>query len=578
MSLKTDKHERILTKTVLFFSISLFLACFAGLTWGQASYESLLGQLRDSGGFDLSSVPDRAAPPPAADALAPSDKAALIAGFKEKLVGHITSNWHNPSRIDDAIVKELGEAWGQGVLEPVIVGVLSDPRLARFFPEGAKMSPEEAARMFSLYVGAELESNGHVPGVAPIEGWDGMTARHLAMARAGAYQPRRRGQPSLLNEAGFMAELAALQGTPFSEGNSITPLIEGAASFGKRAELIRAAKKSVFLTTWAFYDDATGNHTADLLIEKRRQGLDVRLMIDKDTAGLYDKGVLARMERAGIPVLRYQPGRHYYEFHSKILITDGKYAVLGGMNIGDVYSHMAGDGRWRDVDVLVQGPVMRDALRFFAQAWNAQAGMDGLNLPADAAAYDGTSAGAVPASIVWNAPGGEPYILLSMLKAVYGATERINIENAIIVMLPAMNRALLDARARGVEVNILSNSLETIGDKMMGAMILGSFPELIKAGANVYLKEGGLDTRLHSKTMTVDGVYGTVGSFNLQPRSIRYVMEVAANFTDRAAVAELDASFGQAVAKAKKARKVRDLDIPFMPIKGLIHKLMFNQL
>jgi cardiolipin synthase len=145
-------------------------------------------------------------------------------------------------------------------------------------------------------------------------------------------------------------------------------------------------------------------------------------------------------------------------------------------------------------------------------------------------------------------------------------------------MLPAMNRALLDARARGVEVNILSNSLETIGDKMMGAMILGSFPELIKAGANVYLKEGGLDTRLHSKTMTVDGVYGTVGSFNLQPRSIRYVMEVAANFTDRAAVAELDASFGQAVAKAKKARKVRDLDIPFMPIKGLIHKLMFNQL
>ncbi len=285
------------------------------------------------------------------------------------------------------------------------------------------------------------------------------------------------------------------------------------------------------------------------------------------------------MERAGIPVLRYQPAaKNYYEFHSKILITDGRYAVLGGMNIGNVYSHMAGSGRWRDVDVLVQGPVMRDALRFFAQAWNAQAAADGVAVRADAAAYDGDAAGSAPAAIVWNAPGEEPYILLSMLKAVYGATERINIENAIIVMLPAMHQALMDARARGVEVNILSNSLETIGDKMMGAMILGSFPELIRAGANVYLKEGGLDTRLHSKTMTVDGVYGSVGSFNLQPRSIRYVMEVAANFSDRAAVAELDASFGRAIAKAKRARKARDLDIPYMPVKDLVHRLMFNQL
>ena len=141
-----------------------------------------------------------------------------------------------------------------------------------------------------------------------------------------------------------------------------------------------------------------------------------------------------------------------------------------------------------------------------------------------------------------------------------------------------MKIALLDARARGVEVNILSNSLETIGDKMMSAMILGSFPELVKAGANIYLKEGGLPNRLHSKFFTVDGSYGTIGSFNLQPRSIRYVMEITLNFSDRQAVSELDAAFKKDIAAAKKANKVKDLGIPFMPIKGLIHKLMFNQL
>jgi cardiolipin synthase len=546
---------------IAFFAI--FLACFADLSYGQQA----LGQLGASAGDRRAAAPAVSAP--AAVEMPQQDKALLVSAFKERLVRQITSNWTNPSKVDDAIVKELGVAYQEGVLEPVIVAVLSDPRLARFFPAGAKMEPAEAARVFSMYVGGELESNGHVPGVAPIEGWDELTARHLALTRPGAPVPA--GQA-------FLSGVAAVQQTPFSSGNLVKPLINGAASFGKRAELIRAAKKSVYLTTWAFYDDETGHHTADLLIAKKKEGLDVRLMIDKDTAGLYDKGVLAKIERAGIPVLRYQPAdKNYYEFHSKILITDGKYAILGGMNIGNEYSHMAGHEVWRDTDVLVQGPALKDAMKFFAEAWNAQAAQDGFE-GVSAAAYDGAPAGSAQASIVWNTPGQEPYILLSMLRAVYGARERINIENAIIVMPPAMKTALLDARARGVEVNILSNSLETIGDKMMGAMILGSFPELVKAGANVYLKEGGLPNRLHSKFMTVDGSYGTIGSYNLQPRSQRYVMEITLNFSDRQAVAELDAAFRADIAAAKHAKKVKDLGIPYMPIKGLIHKLMFNQL
>ena len=573
---KSHVHDFKIFNLIFLFSFAIFLACFTDLTYGQgAAGESLLGQLRGSGAFDISAGAYKTLPAPeaAAPALVPQSKEAreeMVAAFKERLVRQITSNWNHPSKVDDAIVKELGAAYKEGILEPVIVAVLSDPRLARFFPAGAKMKPEEAARVFSMYVGAELESNGHVQGVAPIEGWDALTARHTALTRPGS---------AVSNKNAFLSEVGALQNVPFSSGNLVQPLINGAASFSKRAELIKAAKKSVFLTTWAFYDDETGHSTADLLIAKKKEGLDVRLMIDKDTAGLYDKGVLAKIASAGIPVLRYQPaGKSYYEFHSKILITDGKYAILGGMNIGNEYSHMAGDQKWRDTDVFVQGPALKDAMRFFAGAWNAQAAQDGLASRVSASSYDGAPAGGAEASIVWNDPGKEPYILLSMLRAVYGARERINIENAIIVMLPSMKAALLDARDRGVEVNILSNSLETIGDKIMGAMILGSFPELVKAGAGIYLKEGGLPNRLHSKFMTVDGSYGTIGSFNLQPRSTRYVMEINLNFNDRQAVSELDSAFRKDIALAKKANKVKDLGIPVMPIKGLIHKLMFNQL
>ncbi len=559
---RTHVYDLKILNLLLFGFFAIFFACFADLSYGQQA----LGQLGAQAGAAALAAP--AVPKPAV--AREQDKAALIAAFKERMVRQVTSNWNHPSRIDDAMVKELGQAYQQGVLEPVIVGVLSDPRLKKLFPAGAKMKPEEAARVFSMYVGAELESSGNVPGVAAVESWDEMTARHLALTRPGA--------PVSAGRA-FLDGVAAVQRTPFSAGNRIEPLIDGEASFPKRAELMRAAKKSIFLTTWAFYDDETGHHTADILKAKKKEGLDVRLMIDKDTAGLYDKGILAEIAAAGIPVLRYQPqGKEYYEFHSKILIVDGKYAVLGGMNIGNEYSHMAGEERWRDTDVLVQGPALKDAMRFFAEAWNAQAAVDGLALRADAADYDGTPAGSSEASIVWNNPGQEPYILLSMLRAVYGAERRINIENAIIVLMPSMKQALLDARARGVEVNILSNSLETIGDKIMSAMILGSFPELVKAGAHIYLKEGGLPNRLHSKFMTVDGSYGTIGSFNLQPRSIRYVREIAVNFSDRGAVSALDSAFARDIAAAKKVNKVKDLQIPYMPIKGLIHKLMFNQL
>jgi len=573
---RTHTYELKIFNAVFLCCFAIFLACFADLTYGQQfSSEDLLGQLRDGGAFDALPAADKAAavPEPGRPAVDQASKAAqdkMVADFKKRLLGQVTANWKHPSRADEAIVKELGLAYKQGVLEPVIVAVLSDPRLGRFFPAGAKVEPKEAARIFSMYVGAELESAGQVPGVAPVEAWDPMTARHLALTSGGA---------AVADSAAFMAELGAVQNTPFSAGNLVKPLINGPASFAKREELIMGAKKSVYITTWAFYDDETGHHTADMLIAKKKEGLDVRLMIDKDTAGLYDKGILAKIERAGIPVLRYQPAaKNYYEFHSKILIVDGKYAVLGGMNIGNEYSHRAGDQKWRDTDVFVQGPALKDAMRFFASAWNAQAAENGLALRVSAAAYDGTPAGTAQSAIVWNTPGQEPFILLSMLKAVNGARQRINIENAIIVMLPSMKQALLDARARGVEVNILSNSLETIGDKMMSSMILGSFPELLKAGSNIYLKEGGLANRLHSKFMTVDGGYGTVGSFNLQPRSIRYVMEINLNFNDRQAVSELDSAFGKDIAAARKAVKVKDLGIPTMPVKGLVHKFMFNQL
>jgi len=147
-------------------------------------------------------------------------------------------------------------------------------------------------------------------------------------------------------------------------------------------------------------------------------------------------------------------------------------------------------------------------------------------------------------------PSLTPPLLTSLLKAMAGATRRINIENAYIIAIPAVNRAVLEARERGVEVNILTNSKESIDSdgKSMADTIVEGTKVFAAAGANVYLKQG---ETLHSKFLTVDGVFASVGSYNLHPRSERYDTECNVNILDADAVRKLDEAFARDLAEAK---------------------------
>jgi cardiolipin synthase len=162
------------------------------------------------------------------------------------------------------------------------------------------------------------------------------------------------------------------------------------------------------------------------------------------------------------------------------------------------------------------------------------------------------AAGAARVAVVpQNPPSLNPPLLTSMLKAMAGATRRINIENAYIIAIPAVNRAVAEARARGVEVNILTNSKESIDSdgKSMADSIVEGTKVFLAAGANVYLKQG---ETLHSKFLTVDGEFATVGSYNLHPRSERYDTECNFNVLDPAFAAGLDEAFARDIAAAKK--------------------------
>jgi len=481
------------------------------------------------------------------------------------------------AKAESEFIEGLARAHAAGLLAPVMQALVADPRVIPHLPPMPAEKRALFAAQFSFMIAAELEGAGRIPGAEPFESWDDMTRRLLALVAASAFAPRGPGEPSLFTAPGFIKEYEALSAAAFTDGNSAKPLIDGPASFAVRFALMRRAKKSISIQSWAFYDDVTGNAAADLLIAKKREGLDVKIMVDAQTSATHGAAVLARMAAAGVEIVFFKDAsRRYDGLHAKIMLIDGTNAVVGGMNFGDDYSHMGTGQKWRDTDILYRGPVISQTARFMAGLWNAQVeaqrlahGRMSAEVPAVAARASARMA------FLADGPKGEATIMLAYLKAISGASAVINIENAYLITMPPLRTALLEALQRGVKVNILTNSAESIDEPIMTAPILASLPELIAAGARVSLKRG---STLHSKFMTVDGLFSIVGSFNLHPRSVRYENEVIVSALGARVAVALDRAFAADMAAALPVTDPAALTIPDSPLTWIVRRYLYNQL
>lgn len=428
-------------------------------------------------------------------------------------------------------------------------------------------------------VAGQIADSGVLPWAPAAPDFDEISKRILKKASETRYSPRRAGAPSLLEDEGFIKEMEEATGYEFRAGNSTDFLIDGPESFAAKDALIKGARKTLLVSSWAFYDDETGYDAADLLIEAKRRGVDVRVMVDGKVAVKHGRRVLRKMEDAGIEVLRYkESGRPHDIWHVKTMIADWSSAITGGMNFGNLYSHKGSGPKWRDTDVLYSGPAAYDAGLIFRGEWNAAASGPGskLTLIGAPSARPAGSGGARIAPVLQNPPT-DSKILFSMIKAMYGATREINVENAYFVALPAVTRALLAALDRGVAVNILTNSPDSLNEqcKSMGVPLVKSLVVLKANGAGVYLKKG--DT-LHSKFMTADGVFANIGSYNLHPRGERYDSELNLNILGRGNVAELDAAFRADIAAAKVINRVEDFEINETWLSKFIEEYFMAQL
>jgi cardiolipin synthase A/B len=459
-----------------------------------------------------------------------------------------------------------------GKLRPVLHQAAAKATEAGSLPP---MPPQKRAEMVDQLadmIDAEFQSHGMTPSTHGqiYKSWETMAAEHLAKVRDSAIPPRRPGELSCFTEPAFLGELEALQGAPFRNGNRITPLIDGPASFAERDRLIDGAKHSIHLMTWAFYDDETGWETAKKLAAKHHEGLDVQVVVDGQVAERSPHGeTLKYLEEQGVKVIRWRDPEHpYHGQHRKLMVVDGDAAVAGGLNPGNFYSHRgpAEGPKWRDTDVLLEGPAVADCERLFSSVCGQEASP---NIP--------PPSGGARTAVVNHVPGVETdaHIMLATMKAIQGASESIDIENAYYIATPGLRQVIMDALARGVRVRIMTNSAESVDEQIVSAPILRSLPELVAAGAEVYIKRG--DT-LHSKFMVVDGMYSSVGSYNLHPRSERYEGEMTLNTLEPQTAGSLTETFEKDIFRATRVTSPDQIVAPDNTLTMLVNRYFFDHL
>jgi cardiolipin synthase A/B len=314
-------------------------------------------------------------------------------------------------------------------------------------------------------------------------------------------------------------------------------LVNGPASFAKRDQFMKSAVDSINILTWSIYDDLTGTQLADLLIQKKKENpsLKIRVIVDGQVAKTPGHGAqVTRLENAGIEVIRwFSKDLTFVGQHRKMLIVDNMHMVAGGLNFGDVYSHknpsVAG---WRDTDIYIKGAGAQEGNRLFAEIWNDQIKEQNQlkyeKMDADEKiAEDNTSESPVEISIINHDPRHSKNgstIMLTILKAIREAKQSIDIENAYIILFPALKSEIQAAINRNVKVRVFTNSSQSVDEPVVSIPILRSAYEFASMGAQVFLKNG---TTLHSKVLVVDSDLSMIMSYNLHPRSERVEGEMA---------------------------------------------------
>ncbi|HKJ88610.1 MAG TPA: cardiolipin synthase [Gammaproteobacteria bacterium] len=337
---------------------------------------------------------------------------------------------------------------------------------------------------------------------------------------------------------------SVLQDYPNTTGNDVEVFGHGEEKYARLEQDIRAAEDHIHLAYYLWASDRTGMWLRDLLVEKVRDGVEVRVLYDAWGAPLAG-WLLRTLRREGGRVRAFAPllspstilGANLRN-HRKIVVVDGQVAYTGGINIGDDYRGRVGARRWKDLHLRIEGPVVRQITSIFAKDWYYTVG-EALVEPRfyPRMRADGPSvARALPSGPgqYWRA------FHETVFNAITSAQDWIQVVTPYYVPDQSMQMALASAARRGVRVRML---IPGHNNHPMVALASHSFyEELLESGVEVYRSHQGM---VHGKQVTVDGHWATVGSANLDARSFYLNYELNVILQDQGPINHLSMLFDE---------------------------------
>ncbi len=338
---------------------------------------------------------------------------------------------------------------------------------------------------------------------------------------------------------------------PVATVSELKLLINGETKFPEVLRTLENAQKHIHIEYYIFADDKIGNCIKDILIRKAREGVQVRFIYDDFASHALKRRMVKELREAGVEVYPFYKIRIFmlasrmnYRNHRKIIIVDGEYGFVGGINVDNRYINRNDDPKeklyWRDTHLALQGWAVLSLQYVFLCDWNFCSGqhLDFSNLYVPDFSTSTVRNDSL-VQIIDSGPDSElPEIMLTYMAAISAARERLYITTPYFIPNESVMNALKLASLKGVDVRLMvpgkSDSF------LVNAAACSNYGELLEVGIKIYRYNKGF---VHAKTMVVDDNVSIIGTANMDIRSYELNFEINAMVFDYAINTQLADAF-----------------------------------
>jgi cardiolipin synthase A/B len=368
---------------------------------------------------------------------------------------------------------------------------------------------------------------------------------------------------NLHEPADSLLDLAAtLTGLPPTTGNEVSLLTDEGPTFDRIEAALQKAKRYIWSEYYVIRNDLTGRRFLDILAERAKAGIEVRLIYDALGSMTINAGRLEAVIRAGGRSSAFQPMNPlrrrlsvHLRNHRKLIVLDGEVGFTGGMNVGDEYSgrrHREGVRTYHDSHLELRGPAVRQLAHAFIEDWSFATG-EVLDLPPrsqgrvatredEATAATSSPSGSPEGTIVAIVPSGPDQehnaSAFVHFAAIASARRRVLLTSPYFIPDESTVSALVSAALRRVDVRVLVPQHNNM--KLIAFAARAYYGNLLRGGVRIFEYEPEM---LHAKTLVVDGHVAIVGSANVDIRSFRLNFEIGAMMVDTRLAADLERRF-----------------------------------